>query len=673
MNADSLAAIKRAQDCGKPGCGCGRSAQTHCPSHSDQHPSLSIKLAEGKLLFHCHAGCTQTAVIKSFRDRGLWLAHAEDGRPNTYRGQTFECWYDYFLASGALAFSVGRTSKKDFPVFHLDSAGKWSTGYGGPRILYGLPELGAESNDRPVLLVEGEKDVDRARACGYLATCTPGGAAHADKCDLEPLRGRSLILIPDHDPAGQGYARDLIRILSPIAALIKRVDLPGLPLKGDLSDWLDWGHSAADLDALIADAPAAALDKIPSPLRFRTAAELTASTPEQPPFVVRGILYEGAITEEDGKVKSGKSTFTGFLVRSVLDGGLFLGLETRRTSVVWLTEEREPSTRAMLARCGLLNAANLHLLSLFDTGSIPWPDVAVAALSRASKCGSKLVIVDTLSRFARIPGDEENNPGAAAEAIAPLEMLAAHGLAVLAIRHDRKSGGEIGDSARGSSAFSGAADIILNLRRANTEGHETRRLLLGIGRFDDVPDRLTIELRDGRYELLGDAVEVEKREARARLLDKLPTSIDKALTEEEILEQMPTIARSTFQRARDELLAEGLIQRRKGYGKYGRAYGHFIAETAPYGPPFIENDAGQKLTPHVSDIDVSLHMPSQSTLGTIRDNGLPSPSLLAGHFNGDNDVETSQNGPGLRAKGGTSPSELDGTTIAAPEMPRGTT
>src|SRR6266567_7565581 len=44
----------------------------HCPAHNDRHPSLSIDVRGGKVLFCCHAGCSQAALIAALRARGLW-------------------------------------------------------------------------------------------------------------------------------------------------------------------------------------------------------------------------------------------------------------------------------------------------------------------------------------------------------------------------------------------------------------------------------------------------------------------------------------------------------------------------------------------------------------------------------------------------------------------------
>jgi putative DNA primase/helicase len=44
----------------------------HCPAHNDRHPSLSIDVRGGKVLFCCHAGCSQAALMAALRARGLW-------------------------------------------------------------------------------------------------------------------------------------------------------------------------------------------------------------------------------------------------------------------------------------------------------------------------------------------------------------------------------------------------------------------------------------------------------------------------------------------------------------------------------------------------------------------------------------------------------------------------
>src|SRR6266699_5996225 len=43
-----------------------------CPDHRDRIPSLSVTDAAGKVLFHCHGGCEQKAVVSALCKLGLW-------------------------------------------------------------------------------------------------------------------------------------------------------------------------------------------------------------------------------------------------------------------------------------------------------------------------------------------------------------------------------------------------------------------------------------------------------------------------------------------------------------------------------------------------------------------------------------------------------------------------
>ena len=51
----------------------GRRGMALCPAHDDKNPSLAIRDGDdGKVLFRCHAGCPQDAVLDGLNRRGLW-------------------------------------------------------------------------------------------------------------------------------------------------------------------------------------------------------------------------------------------------------------------------------------------------------------------------------------------------------------------------------------------------------------------------------------------------------------------------------------------------------------------------------------------------------------------------------------------------------------------------
>ena len=125
----------------------------------------------------------------------------------------------------------------------------------GTRLVpYRLPDLLA-ADVRGVLVVEGEKDVDRAADIGIVATTCAMGAGKWRPEYNEHFRGRSVYIVPDNDKPGREHAQQVALSLHGIAKDIKVVELPGVPEKGDLSDWLDQGHTKAELGELVKAAP----------------------------------------------------------------------------------------------------------------------------------------------------------------------------------------------------------------------------------------------------------------------------------------------------------------------------------------------------------------------------------------------------------------------------------
>lgn len=235
---------------------------------------------------------------------------------------------------------------------------------------------------------------------------------------------------------------------------------------------------------------------VPLKLLVRTPSEIAAMTPDKPEFLAPYIV-KGSLTELTGYAKKGKTSFLAYEVGCIVHGVYCLEQPTRETGVLWLTEERLPTFRATLNRAGLLSAPRLHVCSRWDIPpSTTWPKIVeeASALCRSLACG--LLVVDTLPAWAGLTGDKENNAGDALEALEPLQRAAAAGLAVVIVRHDRKGGGLVGESGRGSSAFAGAVDTLLALKLPEGQGHPSQRVLTAISRYDNVPDSLVVERAD---------------------------------------------------------------------------------------------------------------------------------------------------------------------------------
>jgi hypothetical protein len=299
---------------------------------------------------------------------------------------------------------------------------------------------------------------------------------------------------------------------------------------------------------------------------FRTAADLVEeSNPAE--FLVKPYVLAGAVTELVAKIKAGKTTYAlGEIVRQALDKG----------PVVYLTEQPSASFRVALERACLLGHKDLHVLSRNAVMGLDWPGIASLATAKCREVKAVLLVVDTLSTFAGLDDDSENNAGAAITSMKPLQAAAEEGISVLTIRHERKSGGEIGDAGRGSSAFGGAADTLLALRRTEGHGRPTIRKIECVSRFEGLPAEGVYEYVDGRYQYLGTETDVSEREAEAVILKNAPESEDKAKTVEKLIEGSKT-AESTAQRVAKRLVDEGRLTR-VGKGERGKPFRYFLPE-----------------------------------------------------------------------------------------------
>jgi DNA polymerase I-like protein with 3'-5' exonuclease and polymerase domains len=150
--------------------------------------------------------------------------------------------YIYRGANGAPYLRVVRTSAKQFPQYHWEG-GRWlKRKPKGPKIPYRLPELISAAPDAPVFICEGEKDADNVAARGLIATTNSEGAGKGKwTVDLNKWFAGKLTayILEDNDQDGRRHAREVASNLQHVVDEIRIVSFPELPVKGDVSDWLD--------------------------------------------------------------------------------------------------------------------------------------------------------------------------------------------------------------------------------------------------------------------------------------------------------------------------------------------------------------------------------------------------------------------------------------------------
>ena len=231
-----------------------------CPVHEadgrTHTPSLSVRRGERQtVLMNCHAGCQYEAIVVALGLEGT----APRVTPKIV------ATYPYRDAAGATVFEKVRYEPKAFRIRHQAGPGaqpKWKRPDLKEYPLYRLPELlAAQAEGQTIFVVEGEKDVDRAATGGLVATTNWEGASESGKKPkwrpeyTAQLAGAArVVLIPDNDDPGRAHLRHVARQLTGKVADLRWLELPGVPVKGDLSDYLDQ-HSVEELLALVEQAP----------------------------------------------------------------------------------------------------------------------------------------------------------------------------------------------------------------------------------------------------------------------------------------------------------------------------------------------------------------------------------------------------------------------------------
>jgi hypothetical protein len=343
----------------------GSYGTARCPAHEDRDPSLSVTDKGGKLLVKCHAGCTQDAVVSALKRLGHW----PDGEPPIDLGAAVSAngkapprdaptriveTYDYHDEHGELLYQVVRKEPKSFPGRRPNGVNGWIYNLDGVRrVVYRLPEIIRADRRKTVFVVEGEKDVNRLFDLGLLATCNPHGAGKWLEAYNEPFRGRHVAILPDNDQQGRAHAALVARNLLPIAARVRIVELPGLPDKGDVSDWLAAGNDVAALKALVTQAPpleaapevpdagdgtegeAATAETFP----LQTLADVAALIEETGAQLLEGVIWRHRVTWAFSDPNTGKTLFLLAAGIHIAAGRPFCGRKIAQGPVLLIEED----------------------------------------------------------------------------------------------------------------------------------------------------------------------------------------------------------------------------------------------------------------------------------------------------------------------------------------------
>lgn len=205
-----------------------------CPAHKDKHQSLSISQGDdGRILFHCHAGCSTEAVAAAI---GLEIKDLFPSEKPRERASVVAT-YRYMDENGELLAEKLRKSDKSFSWRRPVNSGWAYNRQGVPHTLY----TAGEKSDS-VFVCEGEKDADNLAKLGFFAVSGADGAGPG-KWRAEytkQLAGKAVAIFQDHDDIGRAYAQETAAALSEVVTCVRVLDLarvwPEIPPHGDVSD-----------------------------------------------------------------------------------------------------------------------------------------------------------------------------------------------------------------------------------------------------------------------------------------------------------------------------------------------------------------------------------------------------------------------------------------------------
>jgi hypothetical protein len=488
------------------------------PGHSAADRSLSVKLdneAPEGFLVHSFAGddpiiCRDyvrtKAGLPAFKPNGgngrrratddaieRALMEAVQGGAATSKPKgRLVATFGYVDENAQLLYQVLKYDPKNFRQRRPDGNGGWTWSLGDVRrVLYRWPEL-LQYPDATVFVCEGEKDADRVASLGHCATCVAAGTWTED-C-VKALAGRDCIVLQDNDGPGHKKALAAAQALHGTAKSIRIVLLPGLPEKGDVSDWLDadprrskelvdicfgvpvWAPES-DANGIKDAAEETAKDDGDAEEQEQTEQRVIQSSAEfirsyiPPDYLIEGLLQRQFFYSLTGKTGAGKTAIALLFAALVALGRDMDGRQFERGRVLYLAGENPvDAQQRWIAMSQQMDFDGYAIDVHFIPGVFKVSKMESRIAEEVKRLdGVSLVVIDTTAAY--FEGDDENSNVQAGEYARMQRRLIKSllgGPTILALCHPVKNATEDNLLPRGGGSYLNETDG--NLTVWNNDG-----------------------------------------------------------------------------------------------------------------------------------------------------------------------------------------------------------
>jgi len=499
----------------------GDEIDAQCPFHADRRASLSANKNTG--LWKCHAGCGD-GNARQFAER-LGVEPPNENDKGTKRQVISR--YVYKDEQGHPLFRVCRTTPKGFFQERYDG-GQWVKGLKEVRrVLYRLPEI---LKAQVVYIVEGEKDVDRLWGLGIPATCNSGGAGKWREEYSKALGGKKVVIIPDNDNPGEDHALQVAKSLLPFADSVKIVHLPGLgPRKEkhgeDISDWLDAGHSKAELAEAVTRTPCVDPENsfphyreetVRKEIKLQTWEEFLSTAPEEREYTINGILPDSGLVVLLGRGKHGKSTLAVHACRAISTGWEFLERQTKKKTIVYVNYEMSEDYLQTLLRAGDCPKGAFII-------NRPEPILTLKTIENIMgqvENNPGMMVIDSFRGAFKLQGEAENLSGVAGVLLRQLQDLALNkGWLIILIHHSNRGSKEGTDSVSGTSDWIAAPDVLWSWSRPDPDKSGTLMIEGRIPPLEPMAVKLSLESCEYAGTVKGDQEKTDKETIQAVLTE----------------------------------------------------------------------------------------------------------------------------------------------------------